>query len=294
MLAPGQRLVSRDGALWRWDGFTAGADAPTAAAQRLAQKNRLAELDAEAVARDAQAARAPRRHLPAAEAALRQAASRKRARQARREAQHRLDEARDALAEAEKAAGELSSRRAALDEARARVVEGHAEAAAAFDAAEHAVARDAPDLGELQSAARTRQRPTSPRDRATLADARAAHEGLRRETEARSRRLAAIDGERRNWTARAENADRQIAALGERRAEAEREQQALVDAPDEIEARRRALLSQLAEAESACARPPRTGCRRPRTGRPSSTRRRRPPSSAVPKRAKPASAPRSG
>ena len=49
-LAPGQRLVSRDGALWRWDGMVAGADAPTAAAQRLAQKNRLAELDAEAVA----------------------------------------------------------------------------------------------------------------------------------------------------------------------------------------------------------------------------------------------------
>src|SRR5690606_37488733 len=44
-LKPGQRLVSGDGALWRWDGFTATADAPTAAAQRLAQKNRLAELD---------------------------------------------------------------------------------------------------------------------------------------------------------------------------------------------------------------------------------------------------------
>ena len=37
-LKPGQRLVSREGAVWRWDGFTASADAPTAAAQRLAQK----------------------------------------------------------------------------------------------------------------------------------------------------------------------------------------------------------------------------------------------------------------
>src|SRR5690606_35347293 len=49
LLAPGQRLVTREGALWRWDGFTASADAPTAAALRLAQKNRLAELDAEAI-----------------------------------------------------------------------------------------------------------------------------------------------------------------------------------------------------------------------------------------------------
>ncbi|TIV84291.1 MAG: chromosome segregation protein SMC, partial [Mesorhizobium sp.] len=72
LLAPGQRLVSRDGALWRWDGLTASADAPTAAAQRLAQKNRLAELDAEAVQatrvlREAEAA------LAQAEQALRQA-----------------------------------------------------------------------------------------------------------------------------------------------------------------------------------------------------------------------------
>src|SRR5690606_4591449 len=46
-LKPGQRLVSREGALWRWDGFVAATDAPTPAAQRLAQKNRLAELEAE-------------------------------------------------------------------------------------------------------------------------------------------------------------------------------------------------------------------------------------------------------
>ena len=45
LLKPGQRLVSKAGALWRWDGFVASADAPTAAAIRLEQKNRLAELD---------------------------------------------------------------------------------------------------------------------------------------------------------------------------------------------------------------------------------------------------------
>ncbi|MDO9525360.1 MAG: AAA family ATPase, partial [Gemmobacter sp.] len=45
MLRPGQRLVSIDGDLWRWDGFRAGAeDAPSAAAQRLRQLNRLVAL----------------------------------------------------------------------------------------------------------------------------------------------------------------------------------------------------------------------------------------------------------
>ncbi|MDX8539026.1 chromosome segregation protein SMC [Mesorhizobium abyssinicae] len=248
LLAPGQRLVSRDGALWRWDGLTASADAPTAAAQRLAQKNRLAELDAEAVQatrvlREAEAA------LAQAEQALRQASEEERnARQAGRDAQHGLDAARNALAEAEKAGGELVSRRAALDEARARVVDSHEETQAAFVEAEMLL-QDAPDLGDLQLQLEQSSANVS-RDRATLADARAVHEGLRREAEARTRRLEAIGAERRNWLERAENASTQIAALGERRAEAEAERERLADAPDEIDAKRRALLSQLTEAET--------------------------------------------
>lgn len=248
LLAPGQRLVSREGALWRWDGFTASADAPTAAAQRLAQKNRLAELDAEAVhatriLRDAEQA------LARAEQALAQASEAERsARQAGRDAQHGLDAARNALAEAEKAGGELSSRRAALDEARARIVDSHEETATAFVEAEMLL-QDAPDLGDLQSQL-DQSAANVARDRAALADARAVHEGLKREAEARARRLDAIGAERRSWVERAENASTQITALGERKAEAEAERERLADAPDEIDAKRRALLSQLAEAES--------------------------------------------
>jgi chromosome segregation protein len=155
--------------------------------------------------------------------------------------------AREALARAEKAAGELSSRRAALDEARARVAEGHAEAAAAAIDAERKLAT-APDLSDLQ------QRldglaATVGRERAALADARAVVEGLKREAEARLRRLEAIGNERRNWLSRAENASAQIAALGERKAEAASEREKLADAPEELDARRRALLSQLSQAE---------------------------------------------
>ena len=55
-LKPGQRLVSKEGDFWRWDGFVAAAEAPTPAARRLAEKNRLGELK-----REAEAARAGRR-----------------------------------------------------------------------------------------------------------------------------------------------------------------------------------------------------------------------------------------
>ncbi len=59
MLQPGQRLVSREGDLWRWDGFRAGAeDAPSAAALRLQQLNKLTQLkrDLEEVAARAEGA----------------------------------------------------------------------------------------------------------------------------------------------------------------------------------------------------------------------------------------------
>ncbi|WEX07807.1 chromosome segregation protein SMC [Chelativorans sp. AA-79] len=247
-LKPGQRLVSRDGALWRWDGFMASADAPTAAAQRLAQKNRLAELDGEAVA-------ATRRLREAEEALARAETAVKSAVEAEREARERLREvqravtvARDALAAAEKASGELASRRTALEDARARLVEEHEEAQQAVAEAEAALAT-APEIAALQArldgvTAEVAQA------RGKAAEARAAHEGLKRETEARQRRLAGIAEERDRWKSRAQNADQQIAALSERRAEAAAELEDLMEAPDEIEARGRALLTQISEAEA--------------------------------------------
>src|SRR5438105_3476555 len=47
LLKPGQRLGSREGDLWRWDGFAVASNAPTGAARRLAGRNRLTEIEAE-------------------------------------------------------------------------------------------------------------------------------------------------------------------------------------------------------------------------------------------------------
>jgi len=62
-LAPGQMIVSRAGAVWRWDGYTIRPGTPTAAAVRLQQRNRLAGLAERltAVAAEADAATAARR-----------------------------------------------------------------------------------------------------------------------------------------------------------------------------------------------------------------------------------------
>ena len=56
-LAPGQMLVSREGAIWRWDGYTIRAGTPTPAAVRLRQRNRLTVLAGSAGGRRTEAAR---------------------------------------------------------------------------------------------------------------------------------------------------------------------------------------------------------------------------------------------
>jgi chromosome segregation protein len=247
LLAPGQRLVSRDGAVWRWDGFVAGADAPTAAALRLAQKNRLAELEQEAAEATGKVRQAEK-VLAEAEGAVRAfAEAEKAAREAWRAGQKGVGDAREALARAERAAGDLSARSAALAEAQARIGEGRDEAARLLSEAEAALAA-APDPRAMQAAFEARSAVVA-RDRSAVADARAALDGLKREAATRRRRLEAIAVERERWIVRAGNAEHQIAALAERRAETAAELAAMADAPDAIDERRRALLSELSAAE---------------------------------------------
>ena len=248
VLLPGQRLVSRDGALWRWDGYVAGADAPTAAALRLAQKNRLAELDAEAVAatgvlRDAE--QALKDAETAAGAALR---DQQRAREELRTAQAAVARARDELAEAERASGQFASRRAVLDEQLSQLEAQREEAHAGLVEAEDALA-GAPDLSDLDRRLQEAEGRMAV-DRGALAEARAAHQGLEREIADRNRRLSAISGERQSWIRRAESAGDHIAALRDRADETAAEAERISDRPDEIELDRRRLMSQLAEAES--------------------------------------------
>ena len=69
-LAAGQSLVSRSGAVWRWDGYTIRAGTPTAATVRLQQRNRLNGLRT----RLAGAKAPPRRRPPPARAPMPQSA----------------------------------------------------------------------------------------------------------------------------------------------------------------------------------------------------------------------------
>jgi chromosome segregation protein len=249
LLKPGQRLVSREGDIWRWDGFTSAAEAPSPAARRLAEKNRLGDLE-----REAQAAReeaeAARDGLDAATQAAKLAAQAEAAaldavRQARRE----LDQTRERLAAAERKAGEIAARRATLSEAITRLGQAIAEAGAQVASAEEGLGALAPAT-ELESAL-LQARVALGEQRATASDARARVQTLARETELRSRRRQAIATDTKAWRERAE-ASRQTAEETRRRIEtAETEQKALLEAPDTFLVERRRLVAEIEMAETA-------------------------------------------
>jgi chromosome segregation protein len=248
-LKPGQRLVSKDGAVYRWDGHVTGADAPSAAALRLAQKNRLTELENEvSLARDV-LTEAEERLAVAADAIREEERKLADARDMSRLSARHLADARDALAAAERASGDLIRRRDVVAEAVSQL-QSQLEDIAIQDENARIELEDAPDLSDIDDRLRIQQAEVAT-DRGTLAEARARHESLNRENDARQRRIVAIGQERETWRQRAASAEDHIATLRDREEEAREEAADLEMAPDEFDDKRRALLTELQKVEEA-------------------------------------------
>ena len=249
LLKAGQRLVSREGDLWRWDGFAVAANAPTGAARRLAERNRLAEIEAELDAARAHA-EAKREVVAKAEAEVASAnAAETEARNRWREMQRAANEARERHAAAERELTHITTRRAALTEAQTRLNASRDEAAAAQAEAQNA-------LSELQPTAELEARLEEIRSeiaarRVHVAEVRAEAQALTREADIAKKRLEAIAREQQSWIETQERTAKQIEALEERLAEATTERDDLVDAPRLFEERRVALIEEVQEAETA-------------------------------------------
>ncbi|MCH9764839.1 MAG: chromosome segregation protein SMC [Alphaproteobacteria bacterium] len=246
-LQPGQRLVSRDGDLWRWDGFTATAEGTTPAAQRLAERNRLHEIarqehqaleeaelfrDAEQQAKDVHAqAETEERRL----------------RTLWRQTQAELATTRDALTEIERTARETEAKLGEITGARQTGEHDLNTAQQRISAIQTQLESDkeaddlAPQLTSAQAKVTELRQATS--------DARDALSALEQQRLSRTERIAEHRAEVARWTARRDSANQQIATLKARLAETEKELESLVDLPAKIDAKHQALLSQLQEAE---------------------------------------------
>ncbi len=248
LLKPGQRLVSSDGDLWRWDGFAADAHAPTGAARRLAERARLADIESELQVARAEAD-AARNAVKNAETVLQAAAAAEgQARTGARERQKEAHAARDRHEAAERELNRNAARLSALDEARQRLTASRDEAATAGMEAEEALAALAP-AADLEASLAT-VRDDIAAKRAKLAEVRAEQQAIAREAEMADRRLAALANDRSGWLQRQEGARAQTATLDQRIAEATRDRAELEDAPRLFAEKREMLLNEVQSAEA--------------------------------------------
>jgi chromosome segregation protein len=252
ILPPGARLVSREGDLWRWDGFTVKAEAARPAQVRLEQKTRLAGLEAEIAVLRPRAAETRTKHeasvgaLTAAARAVADARGRPRA------AELDLGRARETVDRLRREGARREARAASLDETIARL-EGEADAARAdVEGSQAAVASIPADTVGAERLAGVRE--TAVRAREAAFQARAALDreiGLR---DGRLRRRESLTRDRADWTRRAEAAEGRQVELAQRRRNAQESLGAALDAAPAIESGRLRLLDELAAAEMRKAR----------------------------------------
>jgi len=247
-LKPGQRLVTLRGGLWRWDGYTASADAPSPATIRLAQRNRLSGLEQDIEAAKEARAREFERYAEAKTKAdgARQAL-RDREQDARR-AEQALSAAQEHTAKTARAAAERMSRLASLEAEIRRLGQARDAALESVAHADEALRElgDGLSLSETTAAARTE----SSEARARAAEARVALDSLRKEAGRREERLAAVAEEKSRWESRRAAAAEQIAELNRRLDEMRAELVQLDGVPAQIAEKRNVLLDAIAKAEA--------------------------------------------
>ena len=251
-LAPGQRLVDRQGRMWRWDGFTRLASGPSPAAERLRHANRLAVLAGEIKRAEAEG-------RSAGQSAAAARAGRQEAADADRLARSRLRAAEAAAATARAAESEIA-RQAVTTETRLAAAVAAIEGLAADLAEARAQAEETEhDLAALPEAALARAALDMARADAVAArrresDARVALERLTREADSRRARLSSIELEERSWRKRGEGATGQRVALFERRQALEQEIAGLAARPAAIAGESEVLGAEIASAAANCRR----------------------------------------
>ncbi|MEX1251461.1 MAG: chromosome segregation protein SMC [Hyphomonas sp.] len=261
-LRPGQRLVSRDGHLWRWDGFIRTPDAPVSAATRLEQKARIEAAQAELTTRQTERDELAGNFDAACKARLAAEENLRHLRQFIAPAQRTLTYARAAAIEATQANERTMLKREAGTEALAR-------AELDLSAIAEMLALAVPGAGagedaELE-AALLEARDVLSAARAGETEARGQLADLLRGREQAVARGGALARDVEAWTARLASADARLTQLAQRRADVAASVQTSRERPEtlraeidglaaeteQLEAGRQAAADTLAQKETA-------------------------------------------
>ena len=247
-LTPGCRLVSKEGDLWRWDGFTSRADAPKPAAVRLEQKTRLTEVETEieALTPKAEAARQALRDASLKLAAIEEAL--RAARRATPGAEQAALTARTAVERFDREAARKEAHAASLDDVIGRFEVEFADHEQGLATAQAAASSDGG--GEALAARLAAARAAAGPAREAAAEARAALDVEVRDRDGRARRLELLTSDRDDWARRSQAAGKRLETLAAARAKSQAELAKAKAAPETLETRRSALLDQLGAAEA--------------------------------------------
>ncbi len=246
-LLPGQRLVTLDGHLWRWDGFTRTPAAPVAAAERLEQQARLETAQsgigpARQAVSDLQAAYAQAKGgRIGAEEDL------KDHRRKVQDASQRLDQARRNLASAMQHSDRASLKADAAKENLARIEADLRIATEAYETA--AKPENTEVLVELEQAvemargtlAKARERETECRGRLT---------DLTRNRQQAMARREALEKDVERWTGRLQSSATRVEGLVKRRAEAASEASAAKSRPETLQSQLDTLAARVEALEA--------------------------------------------
>ncbi|MEH6662763.1 MAG: chromosome segregation protein, partial [Parasphingorhabdus sp.] len=254
-LAVGQRLVTKSGALRRWDGFVARDDG-NASAERLVRANRLRELQQlllpaqDKVAAAESALVAQREAISIIETQLGEA------RTARRDAEEALRQALREADQAEEALAWLQKRTASLAERDAALKTENATALAELEAAQKERASQ-PD-GAEQERARAALQDQRDAARQQVMSAQAALSGIDQRLAQVKEQKAVASAQIRSWQDRSGEAEARMKEMAKRGAMIEAEVENLADRPrvievevTKLEERQEALNAKVVEKDAA-------------------------------------------
>ena len=248
-LAPGQRIVTLTGGLWRWDGFTSQPGSISAGARRLEQRSRVASLVHEI--KSARGSVEKALDLFGTATQVRADAERldSDSRAALVAARRAVDQRRAALAEAERHQSRVAERLSAFAGALARI-DADTEASRAELRAAGEALEGLPDTGHLEAQRDTVQAKLAV-GRGRAAETRLEAERAAHEETTRLRRLAELAADRERWTTRRAKAEERVAELTERLKALDVAIAAVPDDPAHFERRRKSLEADIEATDAA-------------------------------------------
>ena len=247
-LEPGQRLVSLEGDLWRWDGYKICAeDTPSAAALQIQQVNKLKDLGTQLdiLQKSIKICRSKHEDLVSNLSTITD--QEKTARQARREADQAVNETTRKLNRVESEESLVKSQLENYQISERRFEEEARQSKKQVELAKKTIV-ELDDLNVVREQVDD-VKLTVEAARVTMMTKRSLHDEVRRDGEIQLKRAQEVQKEISGWSHRLETAEKRMAQLIDRKNSSQWELEEASKTPSKIESNREKLIVAISEAE---------------------------------------------